>query len=67
MNSAPGIAVERPKSLPHGRAGTEDITVDDTFEGDYGRLLEAAAMRTGWRALQDSSTGSASAASREVS
>lgn len=35
-----GIAVERPKSLdPHDRTGTEDIGPEDTFDGDYGRLL----------------------------
>jgi hypothetical protein len=38
-----GVAVERPKSLdPHDRTGTEDITADETFDGDYGRLLERA-------------------------
>lgn len=38
-----GIAVERPKSLdPHDKTGIEDIGPEDTFEGDYGRLLERA-------------------------
>ncbi len=36
-----GIAVERPKSLdPNDRYGTEDIGAEDTFDGDYGRLLD---------------------------
>ena len=36
-----GIAVERPKDLnPKDLSGTEDIGPEDTFEGDYGRLLE---------------------------
>lgn len=36
-----GIAVERPKSLAHGDiAGCEGIGPEDTFDGDYGRLLE---------------------------
>lgn len=36
-----GIAVERPKDLnPSDLSGTEDIGPEDTFEGDYGRLLE---------------------------
>ncbi len=36
-----GIAVERPKDLnPSDLSGTEDIGPEETFEGDYGRLLE---------------------------
>ena len=35
-----GLAVERPKGLPDSRAGYEGITPDDTFDSDYGRLLE---------------------------
>lgn len=38
-----GIAVERPKSLDlHDRTGKEDIGPEDTFDGDYGRLLDRA-------------------------
>jgi len=35
-----GLAVERPKGLPDSRAGYEGITHEDTFDSDYGRLLE---------------------------
>ncbi len=50
-----GIATPRPASLdPGDRAGTEDIGPEEMGEGDYGRLLEAAAMRKGWCARQDS-------------
>jgi hypothetical protein len=38
-----GIAVERPTSLnADDIPGTEDIGPEDTFDGDFGRLLEAA-------------------------
>lgn len=38
-----GIAVERPKSLdPNDRSGTENIGPEDTFDRDYGRVLERA-------------------------
>ncbi len=41
-----GIAVERPKDLvPNHRAGLEDIGPEDTFDGDYGRLLERAYVK----------------------
>jgi hypothetical protein len=41
-----GIAVERPRSLdPHDRSGTESITADETFDGDYGRLLDRVEKR----------------------
>ena len=36
-----GIAVERPRSLDtNDRTSTEGITSDDTFEADFGKLLE---------------------------
>jgi recombinase-like zinc beta ribbon protein len=34
--------------------GTESIGPDDLTDADYGRLLDAAVMRKGWRARQDS-------------
>ena len=37
-----GIAVERPKGMPSDRTGCEGIGPEDTFEGDYGRLLDRA-------------------------
>ena len=38
-----GITVERPKDLdPNDLTGTEDIGPEDTFDGDYGRLLDRA-------------------------
>jgi hypothetical protein len=50
-----GIAVERPKDLdPNDLAGTEDIGPEDTGDGDYGRLLEAAITRKGWCARRES-------------
>lgn len=49
-----GIAVERPAWATGSRAGYEDIGPEDTFEGDYGRLLEAAFTRKGWCARRDS-------------
>jgi site-specific DNA recombinase len=42
-----GLAVERPRSLdPTDRTGTEDIGPEDTFDGDYGRLLDRAYAMT---------------------
>ncbi len=35
-----GIVVERPKFVKPGNRGAEHIGPDDTFDGDYGRLLE---------------------------
>ncbi len=35
-----GIVVERPKWIPESRVGTEHIGPSDTFDGDYGRLLQ---------------------------
>ena len=36
-----GIALARPKDIdPDDKTGTEDIGPEDTFDGDYGRLLE---------------------------
>jgi hypothetical protein len=61
-----GIAVERPKDLdPNDLTGCENIGPEDTGDGDYGRLLEAAIARKGWRARRDSNprpTGSKPAA-----
>ena len=37
-----GIAVERPKFIEYSNRGAEHIGPEDTFEGDYGRLLERA-------------------------
>jgi site-specific DNA recombinase len=36
-----GIVVERPAYIPKGRRGTEHLGPEDTFDGDYGRLLAA--------------------------
>jgi site-specific DNA recombinase len=62
-----GIAVETPTWVKAytGATGCEGIGPEDTFDGDYGRLLEAATMRKGWRARRDSNprpTGSKPAA-----
>ena len=35
-----GVAVPLPDWMPTGTAGTEGIRPDDTFDCDYGRLLE---------------------------
>lgn len=35
-----GIAVERPVGVDEGPLGSEGIGPEDTFDGDYGRLLE---------------------------
>jgi site-specific DNA recombinase len=40
-----GIAVERPKSLVAGSRGCDDITADETFDSDYGQLLERAYVK----------------------
>ena len=37
-----GLAVERPKGLAWSTVGCEDIGPDETFDGDYGRLLDRA-------------------------
>ena len=37
-----GIAVPRPRFITAGKVGTEHITAEDTFDADYGRLLEKA-------------------------
>ena len=37
-----GIVVERPGFIEPGIRGTEHIGPEDTFDGDYGRLLERA-------------------------
>jgi hypothetical protein len=37
-----GIAVERPAGLDNAPLGCEGIGPEDTFDGDYGRLLERA-------------------------
>ena len=48
-----GMVCERPAWLvPSDVRGTEGIGREDTFDGDYGRLLEVALK--GWCALQDS-------------
>jgi hypothetical protein len=53
-----GIATPRP-SFIDGDAGTEDISVADTPEADYGRLVERAVRNVvnerGWRPHRDSS------------
>jgi hypothetical protein len=50
-----GLAI--PMSLgidPSDRSGKERIGQEDTFDADYGRVLEAAWMRKGWRPQRDS-------------
>jgi hypothetical protein len=37
-----GIAAPRPAFIPQSTNGTEHIGPDDTFDGDYGRLLQRA-------------------------
>ena len=37
-----GIVVERPAHIPTGNRGAEHIGTEDTFDADYGRLLERA-------------------------
>ena len=40
-----GVACERPAFIPESTKGLEDIGPEDTFDGDYGRLLAAAEER----------------------
>jgi hypothetical protein len=41
-----GIAVERPKSVdPNDMSGKEGIGDEDTFDGDYGRLLDRVCVK----------------------
>ena len=51
-----GIVTPRGKEWDHfvGRTGLEHLTPEDTFDADYGRLLEAASSRKGWCARRDS-------------
>ena len=35
-----GVAVQRPAFIEQGNRGAEHIGPEDTFDGDYGRLLE---------------------------
>ncbi len=49
-----GIAVERPAFIERSNRGAEHLGSEDTFDGDYGRLIEQAMAGNGWRALQDS-------------
>ena len=49
------VPFERPSWIPEGDVtGTTHITTEDTGEADYGRILETAYLRKGWRARQDS-------------
>ena len=49
-----GMVCEMPAWVKAGgRRGCEDISPEDTFDGDYGRLLEAATMRKGVCARQE--------------
>jgi site-specific DNA recombinase len=55
-----GLTVERPTGLT-GREGTEDIGVEDTFDGDYGRLLDRAfALISDDRGMENNVKGVAS-------
>ena len=38
-----GILVPRPSFIPFGNTGAEHIGADDTWDADYGQLLERAA------------------------
>jgi site-specific DNA recombinase len=51
-----GMAVERPAwvKADTGPTGLEWVTPEDTMDGDYGRLLEAASMRKGSCARRES-------------
>jgi site-specific DNA recombinase len=49
-----GVAAPRPAFIEQSSHGAEHIGPEDTFDGDYGRLLERAVAGNGWRALQDS-------------
>jgi hypothetical protein len=42
-----GIAVERPGGVDEGPLGSEGIGPEDTFDGDYGRLLDRAVENAG--------------------
>jgi hypothetical protein len=35
-----GVACPRPSWMPNDRTGCDDVALDDTPDGDYGRLLE---------------------------
>ena len=51
-----GVVVPMPdwlKAFADASRGMEDIGPEDTFDGDYGRLLERV-YKKGWRARQDS-------------
>jgi site-specific DNA recombinase len=49
-----GVVVECPVWVdPNDDRGTANLTPEDTFDADYGRLLEQATVK-GWCALQDS-------------
>ncbi len=49
-----GLVVECPAWVdPSDRRGKEHLGPEDTFDGDYGSLLEQATVK-GWCALQDS-------------
>ena len=49
------IASPCPKSVdPNDLTGCENIGPEDTLDADYGRLLEAAMTRKGWRARRES-------------
>ena len=45
-----GIVAERPKFVPRGNTGADHIGLEDTFDGDYGRLLAAAQNSGKWLA-----------------
>jgi site-specific DNA recombinase len=49
-----GIACTPPAFVEAGTDGTLGLGPAETFDGDYGRILEAAIARKGWRARQDS-------------
>ena len=40
-----GVVFERPKFIPFGNTGAEHIGPEDTFDGDYGRLLAGVGKR----------------------
>jgi site-specific DNA recombinase len=56
-----GLAMERPKGEDEGFLGSEGIGPEDTFDGDYGRLLEAA-----YRSAANYGKGVASPAGTDV-
>lgn len=49
-----GLACTPPAFVETGTAGTLGIDPADTFDADYGRILEAALTRKGWCARQGS-------------